>query len=128
LYLRLRINSPPVRRHIHVRTIQRRNGCAPEQLQGALHISPQDFKRAGNPGFASGGQAIGIRASAQNRAGSEADGLDNVSAATDASIHQDLDLTMHRGDRQAGDYSGEDNGGGAAVFWRQLAAIVIPEK
>jgi hypothetical protein len=60
--------------------------------------------------------------------GAEAEGLDHVRVTPNASIHQDLDLTMHRGDRQAGDYSGEDNGGGAAVFWRQLAAIVIPEK
>ena len=52
-------------------------------------------KRAGNSSLPGGGQAVGIGASAQHGAGSQADRFDDVGAATNASVHQDFDLTVH---------------------------------
>src|SRR6266436_2668826 len=89
--------SPPTRGHIHVRTVQRGDGRASQQTEGAFHVSPQDFKRAADASLASGGQAIGISAPTQNGAGSEAEGFDNVGAAANPAVHQDFGLTVHSG-------------------------------
>jgi hypothetical protein len=88
------VRGPKPRRQLHVRTIQRRTDGHPSSFR-VRSTSACRISSAGHTGFASGGQAIGIRATAQHRTGAEAEGLDHVRATLNASIHQYLDLTIH---------------------------------
>src|SRR5947208_3291073 len=85
----------PTRRNIHIRAIQCANGGTAKQFESALQVSAQNFKCAGDACLTSGGQTICIGASAEDGAGSEAESLGDVGAATNASIHQNFRLTVH---------------------------------
>lgn len=85
----------PARRNIHIRATQCGNGWAPEQLEGTLDVGPQDLKRTGDSCLTSGSEAVCISAPTQNGAGSQADCLDDIGAATNASVHQHLYPTVH---------------------------------
>src|SRR5712671_5327661 len=82
---------------MHVRMVERSDGCAPEQPERALQIRSQDLNRAGDPGFASRGQAVRIGSSTQHGARAQADCLHDVGASTNAAIHQYFYLTVYSG-------------------------------
>src|SRR5207249_4337607 len=81
---------------IHVGTIQGGNGWTTEQLEGTLQISAQYLNCSRDPCFARCGKAIGIGAPTENRASPETNRLDDIGAPANASVHQDLDLTVYR--------------------------------
>ena len=60
----------------------------------------QDLEHVGDAGLAVGGQAPEVGAADHHRAGAERERLDDVAAAADAAVEQDLDLAADRvGDR-----------------------------
>jgi len=79
--------SVPGSRNIDVRTIKLGDGRATEQPQSAVEVGAQNFDGAIDAGFSGGGQAIGVGASAEHGAGAEAESLDDVGAAANASVH-----------------------------------------
>src|SRR5712692_1830232 len=89
--------TKPALGNMHVRMVERGDGCAPEQPERALQIRSQDLNRAGDPRFASRGQAVRIGSSTQHGASAQADCLDDVGASTNASIHQYFYLPVYRG-------------------------------
>src|SRR4029453_8920602 len=73
-------------------------GWTPEQPQGAVQLGTQDPDPALDPGFTGCGQAVGIGTATEHGAGAEANRLDDVGAPANTPVHQDLDLSIHRGD------------------------------
>src|SRR5207248_9233725 len=84
----------PVRRNI--RTVQRGNAGTPEQPEGSLHISPQNFQRACDARLPGCRQSVGVSSPNEHGSGSQANGFDDIAAATNAAIHQHLDSPVHR--------------------------------
>src|SRR6202795_95288 len=84
----------PASRNIHIRTIQLGDGPTPKQSQRAIEVGTQNFDGATDAGFSGGGQAIGVGASAEHGAGAEAESLDDVGAAADASVHEAFGLPV----------------------------------
>ena len=68
----------------------------PEQLHRPDHVGAEDVDGAGDAGVAAGGEAVGVGAADQDRAGAEAERLDDVAAAADAAVHEDLDAAVDR--------------------------------
>src|SRR3982074_1027985 len=75
-------------RDVDIRTIQCCDRGAPEEFERALDIRAQDRNSARYASFSSSGKPIGVCAPYQNCLRSQADGLDDVAAATDAAVHQ----------------------------------------
>lgn len=88
------LTRAPGLRDVHVGTIQRRNRRAAEKPQRALEIRPQDLDRSRDPRFAGRGKAVGVGASAEDGARTEAEGLDDVGAPANAAIHPYLGSTF----------------------------------
>src|SRR5689334_154783 len=85
----------PTQWNIHIRAIQCSHRGAAEELKSTLQVGTQNLECARHAGLASRGQTIGIGPSAQNSTSSETKSLGDVSAATNASIHQYFDLSVH---------------------------------
>src|SRR6266404_8571759 len=84
----------PALRNIHIRTIKFGDGRATEQPQSAVEVGAQDFDGAIDAGFSGSGEAVGVGASAEHGFRAEAEGLDDVGAPANASVHQDFGLSV----------------------------------
>src|SRR3979490_2809698 len=81
-------------RDVDIRTIQCCDRGAPEELERALDVRAQDRNSARYASFSGGGQPVCVCAPDQNCLGSQADGLDDVAAPTDAAVHQHQGLAV----------------------------------
>src|SRR5579863_9030883 len=86
----------PTLRNIHVRAIKPGDGRTAEHLPCSVQIRAQNLDGAVDSGFARSGQTVGIGATAQHGASTEADGLNDVGAATNAAVHPDFNLAVDR--------------------------------
>ena len=87
-------------RHDHVVGRQVVDRRAPEPEQRRVDAAAQDVEHVLDAGLAVGGQPPQVRAADHHRAGAERERLDDVAAAPDAAVEQDLDLVADRvGDR-----------------------------
>jgi len=80
--------------NIHIRAIEFGDGCATEEPQRAVEVGAQNCDGAINAGFSGSGEAIGVGATTEHGASAERKGLDDVSAAANASIQKDFDLPV----------------------------------
>jgi len=78
--------SVPALWNIDIGTIEFNDGRAAEQPHRAVEVGAQNFDGAIDAGFSSSGEAISVGASAEHGAGAEAEGLDDVGPAADASV------------------------------------------
>ena len=85
----------PALGNVHIRPIQGCDGWATQQPESTIKIGPQDLNRSHHSSFPRRSQAIGVSASAQNRVCPQANCFDDVSAAPNATVHQNLDLTVY---------------------------------
>src|SRR5262247_1873281 len=86
----------PASRDVHVRTVQGGDGRTAEQPQRAVQIGAQYLDGACDPGLPGCGEAVGVSATTEHDVRAEAQGLDDVGAPSNASVHPDLELTGHR--------------------------------
>jgi hypothetical protein len=63
-----------------------------EQPERALYVGAQNFERSVDSCLARGAKAVSVGSTYQDRASAEANGLDDIGAATNASIHQHFNL------------------------------------
>src|SRR5678816_4142297 len=85
-------SSPRVRaRRLDEGPIQRTYRRAAEQPHRTDHVGSKNLDRARDTGSAGGAERPCVGAAHEHRARAEADGLDDVGAATDAAIHQHFD-------------------------------------
>jgi|SRR5579871_1051316 len=104
------------------------DGRAAEEAEGAVDAFAEDLNAAKNAGFACGAEPVSVGAPDKNGASAEADGFDDVGAATDSAVEKDFGLTADGGDdfRQdaeswrngvelAAAVIGNDDGGGADI-------------
>src|SRR5580700_2195483 len=63
-----------------------------EQPERALYVGAQDFERSLDSCRPRGAKAVSVGPSYQDRASAEANGLDDIGAATNASIHPHFNL------------------------------------
>jgi hypothetical protein len=88
----------PGRRDVNIGSIESADRRTAKQTNGTLNVRPQNVQRADDSCVASGGKSVGVGAPQKNRARSQAQCFHNVSAATDSSIHEHLDLAVYGGD------------------------------
>src|SRR5208337_2593498 len=93
-YLKYVLVGFPALGNIHIRTIKVGDGRAAEQPQRAVEVGAQNFDGAIDAGFSGGGEAVGVGASAEYGAGAETEGLDDVAATANASVHEDFGLPV----------------------------------
>src|SRR5262249_32855905 len=90
--------SLPALGDVHVGAIEGGHGRAAEQSERALQVDPEDLDGSGDAGLAGGGEAIRVRATAEDGASAETEALDDVGPAANAAVHEDLDPAVHGGD------------------------------
>src|SRR5262249_20966101 len=82
----------------HVGAIEGGPRRAAEQSERARQGDPAGRARPGDAGLAGGGEAIRVRATAEDGASAETEALDDVGPAANAAVHEDLDPAVHGGD------------------------------
>src|SRR5262245_47984950 len=75
-------------RDLDERGIELARSPAPQKLERAKQISTEDRDGAGHTGAAGGAESVRVSASDQHRAGTQAERLGDVAAATDAAVEQ----------------------------------------
>src|SRR6266446_7593885 len=83
---------------VHIGAIKCGNGCAAQELECPFHISPQDFQCACDTSLPGSSQAVSVSSADQHGVCSQADGLDDITAATNTAVHEHLGSAIHRGD------------------------------
>ena len=114
---------------VYVGGVEGGDGGAAEEAEGAFNVGAEDFEGADDAGIAGGGQAVGVGAADEDCAGAEADGFYDVSAATDAAVHQNFGAAVYSGNdfgeradcgidgiELAPAVVGDDHGGDAFIY------------
>ena len=86
-----------IRVHVHVRTVQCSNRGAAQELQGSFHLRAQHVDGSSDASGTTRGQPVGVRASDQNGARSQANGFYDIASAAHPAIHEHFDLAVHGG-------------------------------
>src|SRR5579863_8565891 len=94
------------------------DGGAAEKAEGAFDVGAKDLDGVGDAGLAGGGHAVSISAADEDGALSEAEGFDDIAAATNAAVEEDFGLMADGGDN----FRERAECGGDGV---ELAATVI---
>src|SRR5579862_9649849 len=87
----------PAVQNFHVGTVEFCDRGTSQQSEITLQIGAENLECAGDAGFSSGGQSVSIGTSAEDGSGAEADGFQDVGAAADTAIEQDLGLSFDGG-------------------------------